>query len=382
MKPNQFQRSRAPVNTVLYIQNDTHRAGAQTCLARLLGEQKIQQWRPVVLSSAPGWFTEECARLGVPCLIIPFPRSRSIEARLFKNEAFVSEVLQALDQRSIRPAIVHANDHWEGILGIKLAAALNARSAMFLRTPVLTQRHYFKYRCNEFDMIAAVGEDLRAAAQSWDRDNKIELIPDGIGRDEFGPPKPRPAKAPKRVLAIGAKRAVKGWADLVEALSILERDGRMRPEVVDFTGRLPTRWENDLKLERLNATECNFIGRVDKFRDLVLGYDFVINPSRSESFGMAAVEVLAAGVPLLTSETGVLGEVMSKDYMRFPPSRPGALASAIHNVLERWNELDFGVAEAQETIRGNFLVEHAADQVDRHYRLLTDTPSPAGNGRN
>jgi glycosyltransferase involved in cell wall biosynthesis len=368
------------VNTVLYVQNDTHRAGAQTCLARLLAEEKIRQWRPVVLSSAPGWFTEECTRLGIPHLIIPFPRSRSIGARLFSNEAFTSEVLRELDRRAIRPTIVHANDHWEGILAIKLASALKAHSAMFLRTPMLTERQYFKYRCSEFDLIAAVGEELRTAAQSWDDDSKIELIPDGISRGEFGPPKQRPALPPKRVLAIGAKRAVKGWADLIEALGILERDGRMHPLTVDFTGRMPSRLENDLKLEKLNVTQCNFIGRIDGFRDLVLGYDLVINPSRSESFGMAAVEVLAAGVPLLTSETGVLGEVMSKDYMRFPPMRPGALASAIHNVLSRWEDLDFGVAEAQEKIMANFLVEHAAEKVDRHYRLLTGG-APTGNGR-
>jgi glycosyltransferase involved in cell wall biosynthesis len=358
------------VNTVLYVQNDTHRAGAQTCLARLLAQENIQQWRPAVVCSQPGWFTEECAKLGVRCIIVPFPRSRSLGARLFKNEAFVSDVCRELDRLSIRPAIVHANDHWEGILSIRLASALKARSAIFLRTSRLTQRQYRKYRCNEFDFIAAVGEPLRANTQAWDANNVIHLTYDGISRGEFSPPKAKAARAPSRVLAIGAVRVSKGWADLVEALSILERDGRRRPDVVDFTGRLPSRWENDLKLERLTRTQCNFIGRVDEFRELVLGYDLVINPSRSESFGMAAIEVLAAGVPLLSSRAGVLGRVVDEDHMLFPVSRPGALASAIHNLLANWETLDLGVEQAQKNIRENFLIEQAAAEIDRHYQQL------------
>jgi len=67
----------------------------------------------------------------------------------------------------------------------------------------------------------------------------------------------------------------------------------------------------------------------------VLGYDLVINPSRMESFGTAAIEVLAAGVPLLSSRTGVIEQVQESAEMLFPPHRPEALASALKNVLTR-----------------------------------------------
>jgi glycosyltransferase involved in cell wall biosynthesis len=262
-------------------------------------------------------------------------------------------------------------------LAIDLASTLRSRSAIFLRTSRLTREQYFKYRCNEFDLIASIGEPLRKKAQVWDPNNKIELVYDGISRDEIGAPKTRSGKAPTRILAIGAVRASKGWADLVEALEILESDGRRRPDVLDFTGPLPSRGENDLRLERLIHTQCNFLGRVDGFRKLVLGYDLVINPSRSESFGMAAVEVLAAGVPLLSSRAGVLPGILKQDHMLFQPSAPRALADAIHNVLGHWSELDFGVAAAQETIVEKFLIDRTAEAVDRHYRLLMARNPPA-----
>jgi glycosyltransferase involved in cell wall biosynthesis len=335
-----------------------------------LAQEKVRTWRPIVLCSEIGWLTQECERLAIPCIVTPFPRSRSFIGRVYQISAFVREVCSKLEAASILPTIIHANDHWEGILGIRLASSLHARSAIFLRTSRLTEQQYYKYRCNEFDVIAAIGEQLRAKTQSWDAGNEIKLIFDGIGQDEFCPPKPKPLQRPTRILAIGAKRASKGWADLVAALGILEKNNGTRPDIVDFTGELPSREENDIKREHLTATTCNFLGHVDRFRELVLRYDLVINPSRTDSFGMAAVEVLAAGVPLLSSRTGVLGEIIDKEYMLFPPSQPEALASAIANILDHWGDLDFGVKGAQENIRARFMACHSADMVDALYKSL------------
>lgn len=356
--------------TVLYIQNRTHRAGAQTCLMRLLRTETIRKWNPVLVCSPGGWLPGACKQNGIAVIEQEFPHSRSLAGILYANRAFARRVARELRARNIFPSIVHANDHQEGLLGLALAKELDARSAIFLRSSGMTARDYEKYRCKRYDFIAAAGEALRENAKHWSRSKPVVLIHDGIAESEFLPEKPKPENPPSRVLVLGTGGVAKGWADLTAALHILEEKSVALPEAFDFTDSRPNPAENNLKLERLTKVRCNFLGRADAFRDLVRSYNLVINPSRMESFGMAAIEVLAAGVPLLSSRTGVIGQVQENPAMLFSPSDPASLASALEVVLSRWAEIDFGVERAQALIREKFLIDRAAEKLDAAYRGL------------
>jgi glycosyltransferase involved in cell wall biosynthesis len=358
------------MNSVLFVQNATHRAGAQTCLVRLVSHARARLWHPVILCSSPGWLTEECERRGIQYLVEPFPRSRSIGSRLIFNTGFARTVKKRLDHRSIQPTIVQANDHWEGLLGVHLAHTLSARSAIFLRTSRITREQYYKYQCDRYDVIVCVGAALQERIQLWEKWKQIELFNDGVEEADFLPPREKTQSAPKRLLVIGAQRSSKGWADLVEALSVQARFGRWLPEQVDFTGEAPSPTENDLKLQRIPKVRFRFLGHTNHFRELVRKYDLVINPSRIDSFGMAAVETLAAGVPLLSSRTGVLEQIIDDEYMLFPPEKPEALAEALNFVITNWSDLDFAILTAQENISRRFSVSQSVDTVDRLYRQL------------
>ncbi|MEX2129071.1 MAG: hypothetical protein WD871_12640, partial [Xanthobacteraceae bacterium] len=216
-------------SSILFVQNRTQRAGAQTCLARLLRHDGMRRWSPMLLCSGGGWLVEECARYGVPVVEEGFPSSRSIPARLYGNNAFGRRIAGKLDAQSARPAIVHANDHTEGLLALELAKRLGARSAIFVRSPSMTRRDYFKYRCDRYDFISAVGDEIQARVQAWHAGREIALIHDGIYAEEFGPPRPKSAGPPSRVLAIGSALEWKGWADLTEALFRLEQEGALPP---------------------------------------------------------------------------------------------------------------------------------------------------------
>ena len=355
---------------VVYLQDRTHRAGAQTCLARILRHSAMRRWNPILVCSRTGWLTRESEQAGVVVVREQFPRSRSLTGRLYGNGAFARHVADRLRSIGSGRLIVHANDHLEGLMGLKLAAALGARSAIFLRSPGMTRDDYFKYRCNDYGLIAAVGDELQARTQAWDPGRRIELVHDGIEGDEFAPPMPKAPKPPGRILVIGSALDWKGWADLTEALYLLEREKALPPTNFCFTGDEPAISANDLKLSRLTSMRCNFLGRVEAFRDLVRGYDLVINPTRMESFGMAAIEVLAAGVPLLSSRTGVIEQVQEREEMLFPPSRPAALAAALQHLLTNWNTVDFGVARAQENIRSRFLIDHTVARIAAAYERL------------
>jgi glycosyltransferase involved in cell wall biosynthesis len=77
-----------------------------------------------------------------------------------------------------------------------------------------------------------------------------------------------------------------------------------------------------------------FVGRVDDARlaELRAGAALALVPSRSaETFGLAAAEAMAAGLPVAGSRVGALPELLEEDGMA-TPGDAGALAAAIERV--------------------------------------------------
>lgn len=85
---------------------------------------------------------------------------------------------------------------------------------------------------------------------------------------------------------------------------------------------------------------------------------------------MAAIETLAAGVPLLSSQTGVIERVQTRPEMLFPSGNAAALAERLNLLLSRWGSLDFDISAIQTKIREQFHIERAAAQFDGVYRDL------------
>jgi glycosyltransferase involved in cell wall biosynthesis len=89
--------------------------------------------------------------------------------------------------------------------------------------------------------------------------------------------------------------------------------------------------EADLTPTRGGHSEVRFVGRVDdkELRSLRQGAALAIVPSRSaETFGMAAAEAMAAGLPVVGSRVGALPELV-EDAALVEPGDAEALAEAI-----------------------------------------------------
>jgi glycosyltransferase involved in cell wall biosynthesis len=355
---------------ILFVQKRTHRAGAQSCLARLLAQPQIAELQPILVASQAGWLTEECERLGIPVVIEPFPSSRSMASRLFGNRSWAARVGAQLRTRGLGVGVVHANDHLEGLLSLELAQQLKARSLMLMRSPMMRRDDYFKYRCADHSRVLCVGEELTASARQWDPDTTIDWVPDGIDPDEFMEPKNKPPSFPDRVLVLGSPLDWKGWADLTGALYRLGERGQLPDARFEFTGDKPDPARNDLQLDRLPIDTCRFIGHKKNFRDVVRTYDLVINASWHETFGMAAVEVLAAGVPLVSSQTGVMGHLQTNDRFMYPPRDVNRLTELLTGLITDWLSCDPDLAGCQQRIRDRFLIGHSVKGMSSAYRGL------------
>ena len=82
--------------------------------------------------------------------------------------------------------------------------------------------------------------------------------------------------------------------------------------------------------------EVRFVGRVDAARlaELRVGAALALVPSRSaETFGLAAAEAMAAGLPVAASQVGALPELVGEEGL-VPAGDPSALARAIECLRE------------------------------------------------
>lgn len=353
---------------IMFVQKRAHKAGAQTCLARLLSHERIRALNPVLLVSERGWLTAQCERLGVPFIEKAFPSSRSLVSLLLRNKSFSEWSARQVRLLGYEPRIIQANDHLEGLIALKLAGISGARSAIFLRSSGMTREDFIKYKCHEFDRIFAIGEDLLRNVSVWGKGPGPVLLYDGIYTPEVLAPKKKSRSFPGKLLVIGSAHAQKGWPDFTDALYILQRKKSLPPLEVDFTGDMPDAARDGIKLKRLTNIKFNFLGRVEDFAGLVLKYGLVINPTRGESFGMAAIEALAAGVPVFSSRTGVIEQVQVNEHLLFMPNYPEGLARSMAYLIENWDGLDIDVAGCQRNILKKFNIDDSAKKLAENYK--------------
>jgi rhamnosyl/mannosyltransferase len=170
---------------------------------------------------------------------------------------------------------------------------------------------------------------------------KVRVVPLGIDLSPFAPAaiespevhelRSRFGRGPV-ILFVGRIVGSKGLdvlldaARQVEANFVLVGDG---PELERLRGRCATMGLED---------KVTFTGRVDpdRVRDYVAIATIGVLPSLYESYGLAMVEIMTAGVPMVCTELGTGTTYINRHEetgLVVPPGDPHALASALERLL-------------------------------------------------
>jgi glycosyltransferase involved in cell wall biosynthesis len=167
---------------------------------------------------------------------------------------------------------------------------------------------------------------------------------------------------------MGAFTAEKGQDIAISTAARLRESLPQAHFLLAGEGPLVAAAREQLKRERGRATLLGFVAdRATFFAAL----DLFIMPSRAEAWGLAALEAMAYGVPVIASEVGGLAEIVSSDEggRLVPAGDASALAAAIveaagDRVRLRAEGLK-GRARA-----GRFSVQQTAAQTEAFYRRL------------
>ena len=166
---------------------------------------------------------------------------------------------------------------------------------------------------------------------------EIVVIRNGIDSSRW-PFAPRRAHAgPPELLFIGRLEYEKG---VHEAIAALPRIRRTHPGTTLTIAGDGTQQDWLVEVARKHKVlKCvRFVGRVDhdELLRLMDRADAAVLPSHYEPFGIAALEAAAAGIPLVTSNVGGLGEAVidGETGVSFPPRDVAALAAAVRRVLD------------------------------------------------
>lgn len=221
------------------------------------------------------------------------------------------------------------------------------------------------------DVVTACSDYLLAQARRLEPSvaNKGRVVANGIDPSRFVVTQPHRHPRPY-VLASGRLTHAKGFDLLLTAFSQLNGRTRRTDLIIAGDGELRETLRQRVRELGL-ADRVHFFGQAtpDEIVRLLNGSLFMVVPSRQEAFGVAALEAMAAGKPVLATRVGGLPEfVVGSANKLVEPSIEG-LKHGLTDWLERGDALG-SQANQNRALAANYTWERTAEEYLKAYEAV------------
>ena len=179
-----------------------------------------------------------------------------------------------------------------------------------------------KFSIEKSDGVTAVSRFLtEKTIVNYSCENDIRVIPNFVDTELFKPHNNgefRNTLAPKgeKILIHTSNfRVVKRVPDTIR---IFEKVQKEIPSKLILIGDGPDRSECERICRQLELCDkVKFLGKQDGLTEILASSDLFLIPSQSESFGLAALEAMACGLPVISSSVGGLPELIKHNETGF-----------------------------------------------------------------
>ena len=193
------------------------------------------------------------------------------------------------------------------------------------------------FSINNSDVVTSVSQSLKDdTLRLFDISNEIEVVPNFIDVAKHSNTftdcqREIMANEDERIIThISNLRPVKRIVDVIE---IFDRIQNEIPAKLILVGEGPEKEGAErLCIEKGILDKVLFLGNSSEIDKILCFSDLFLLPSEKESFGLAALEAMASGVPVISSNTGGLSEVNEQGVSGFL-SNVGDVSEMSNNAL-------------------------------------------------
>jgi L-malate glycosyltransferase len=170
------------------------------------------------------------------------------------------------------------------------------------------------FSINESDSITAVSDNLRQETfNSFAITKDIQVIHNFVDVARFSK---KPIDAFRRVIAPHGEKILvhasnfRGVKRVQDVVKIFAKVRKELPAKLLMVGDGPERPAMENLVKELRLTEdVRFLGKQEQIEEILVVSDLFILPSEYESFGLAALEAMAARMPVISTNAGGLPEI-------------------------------------------------------------------------
>jgi N-acetyl-alpha-D-glucosaminyl L-malate synthase BshA len=171
------------------------------------------------------------------------------------------------------------------------------------------------FSINQSDAITAVSQNLRDETfKSFTIEKDIEVIHNFVDVQRFSK---KPIDAFRKVIAPNGERVLLHASNfrqikrVPDVVKIFYEVAKQIPSKLLFVGDGPERGHAEDLCRKLGiCDDVRFVGKQEQMEEILCIADLFLLTSEYESFGLAALEAMAAGVPVISTNAGGLGEIM------------------------------------------------------------------------
>lgn len=368
--------------------------GGQLARLNLMAYLDFKAFQPILLTSRDGDLAAAARERGIEVAVRPilpafrrFPRQS-----LFRNPLHLARTLGRGGAGALRLSsalkelqadIVHPNEN------LSRAVTLLARPLHGVPSVIHIDNEWHKGLTDQvmgrlftrgFDRLIAVSEPVRRIAEGYTRNpDKISTIPSGVALGRFsdlnnGHLRREVGATQDEYLigTVGRLIGFKGQRLVLEQLA--ELNDELPPFRYLLVGVGPDKeWLKGYAQELGLEKKVEFLGYREDVPELLAGLDLLVQASMTESFGLAVVEALLAGTPVISSDVGGAYEILEGGDLGWliTAGEAGPLHEAMREALALSSQKRQEVARrGRISARERFAMETSVHRVEAVYRSL------------